>query len=235
MREAQHVISAKNVSYSFGEGIARQKVLDNISFAMKEHEIVLLSGPSGSGKTTLLNLVGGLRSMKHGSLVVLGKETCGANALGLLSLRRDIGFIFQAHNLLSFLTVRDNVALALELNTARHPNDNARVEQTIESVGLAHKIDSYPEDLSGGQKQRVAIARALINQPRLILADEPTASLDSKSAKEVTGLLRALAVEQGTAVLLVTHDHKLFEIADRLMELSEGHLVEETRTISAGR
>jgi putative ABC transport system ATP-binding protein len=224
------VICATSVSFSFGEGIARQKVLANVSFKMMEHQIIVISGPSGSGKTTLLTLIGGLRSLRHGSLVVLEREANGATAGELLQLRRNIGFIFQGHNLLSFLTVRQNVALALELIDDRpRSNDDLRVAEIIDSVGLSHKIDSFPEDLSGGQKQRVAIARALINCPRLILADEPTASLDSKSAKEVVNLLKTLAVEHGTAVLLVTHDQKLFDIADRVMQLEDGQLQEEAR------
>ncbi|MEN9208399.1 MAG: DevA family ABC transporter ATP-binding protein [Gloeomargarita sp. GMQP_bins_120] len=220
------VVDIAHLNHAYGHGALRKQILFDINLTIREGEIVILTGPSGSGKTTLLTLIGCLRSVQEGSLKVLGQELHGAGKNTLIQLRRRIGYIFQAHNLLQFLTARQNVQMALELHPHIPPaKAKAMAEAMLARVGLADKCNSYPHDLSGGQKQRVAIARALVAQPRLILADEPTASLDSKAGREVVDLMQHLAKERGAAILLVTHDHRILDIADRIVHLEDGHLV----------
>jgi putative ABC transport system ATP-binding protein len=185
-----------------------------------------MTGPSGSGKTTLLSLIGGLRSVQEGSLKFLGQELYRASQAKLVSLRRNIGYIFQAHNLLEFLTARQNVQMAVELNRYISQREAiARAEKMLRSVGLGQRVNYYPDSLSGGQKQRIAIARALVNNPPLVLADEPTAALDKQSGRDVVELMQHLAKEKGTSILLVTHDNRILDIADRIVEMEDGVLV----------
>ncbi|MEB3230897.1 MAG: ATP-binding cassette domain-containing protein, partial [Leptolyngbyaceae bacterium] len=170
-----------------------------------------------------------LRSPQSGSLKILGQELYGASAHQLTVARRHHGYIFQAHNLHNSLTAQQNVAMGLEL----HPNyTKAEIEELaanmLDHVGLGHRLDYYPEDLSGGQKQRVAIARALVNRPKLVLADEPTAALDSKSGRDVVTLMQTLAKEQGCTILLVTHDNRILDVADRIVHLEDGRLVQNS-------
>ena len=189
---------------------------------------IFLYGPSGSGKTTLLTLIGGLRSAQEGSLKILGKELRNAGNDQLVQTRRHIGYIFQAHNLLEFLTARQNVQMSLELHTKVSDREaRARSEAMLELVKLGHRVNYYPHDLSGGQKQRVAIARALVGHPRLILADEPTAALDKKSGRDVVDIMQRLAKEQGCAILMVTHDNRILDIADRTIHMEDGRLLKE--------
>lgn len=183
-----------------------------------------MTGPSGSGKTTLLTLMGGLRSAQEGSLKILGQEICGASKQQLTQLRRQIGYIFQAHNLLTFLTAKQNVRMSLELHDEMLQLDTKAIAM-LEAVGLGDRVDYYPENLSGGQKQRVAIARALIAHPKIVLADEPTAALDKKSGRDVVELMQKLAKEQGCTILLVTHDNRILDIADRIVSMEDGHLL----------
>ncbi len=225
---SEPVVAIHHLAHAFGEGDLYKQILFDISLTIRTGEIVLLTGPSGSGKTTLLTLIGCLRSVQAGSLQVLGQELNGASKASQIQLRRYIGYIFQAHNLLEFLTARQNVQMALEL----HPQISRKqaktmAESMLSAVGLGEKFNSYPHNLSGGQKQRVAIARALASHPRLILADEPTAALDSKTGREVVDLMQKLAKEQGCAILLVTHDHRILDIADRVVHLEDGHLVQD--------
>ncbi|UFP96322.1 ATP-binding cassette domain-containing protein [Gloeobacter morelensis] len=228
---AEPIVAVQHLSHHFGAGELRREVLLEIHLTIRRGEVVLLRGPSGSGKTTLLTLIGGLRSVQQGELHVLGQALHGADGDALVRLRRHIGFIFQAHNLLRFLNVLQNVQMAAQLHDER-PGWDTRAEATamIEAVGLGTHLHSYPENLSGGQKQRVAIARALVGRPRLILADEPTASLDSRSGRDVVNLMQHLARERGTAILLVTHDSRILDIADRQLHMEDGRLVQ-----SAGR
>ncbi|HAJ59935.1 MAG TPA: ABC transporter, partial [Cyanobacteria bacterium UBA8543] len=198
------------------------------NMVIKAGEIVIMTGPSGSGKTTLLTLIGGLRSAQEGSLKILGKELRGAGNDQLVQTRRHIGYIFQAHNLLEFLTARQNVQMSLELHTKVTDQEaRARSEAMLELVKLGHRVNYYPHDLSGGQKQRVAIARALVGHPRLILADEPTAALDKKSGRDVVDIMQRLAKEQGCAILMVTHDNRILDIADRTIHMEDGRLLKE--------
>ncbi|MEM9137804.1 MAG: DevA family ABC transporter ATP-binding protein [Cyanobacteria bacterium P01_F01_bin.42] len=219
------VISAKNLNHSFGEGNLKKQVLFDINLTIQAGEIVILTGPSGSGKTTLLTLLGGLRAAQSGSLSILEEEIVGASKPQLSQLRRNIGYIFQAHNLLSFLTAKQNVKMSLELHDHFLDQDlDAIASQILVSVGLKDRINYYPEELSGGQRQRVAIARALASHPKIVLADEPTAALDKKSGRDVVEIMQKLAQEQGCTILLVTHDNRILDIADRILYMEDGRL-----------
>jgi putative ABC transport system ATP-binding protein len=222
----QPVIEIKKLDHYFGQGELRKQVLFEINLEINRGEIVLMTGPSGSGKTTLLTLVSGLRSPQSGSCQILGQELCGASPAKLVQARRNNGYIFQAHNLHRSLTATENVQMGLEVQgtySKKARRDRAIV--MLEQVGLGERIDYYPDNLSGGQKQRVAIARALVAHPAIILADEPTAALDSKSGREVVNIMQKLAREQGSTILLVTHDDRILDIADRLVHMEDGRLV----------
>ncbi|MFM8298712.1 MAG: DevA family ABC transporter ATP-binding protein [Microcystis aeruginosa] len=219
------VIDIQNLNHYFGQGTLKKQVLFQINLKITEGEIVILTGPSGSGKTTLLSLIGGLRSVQEGSLQHFEKELRGASEEQLVQTRRQIGYIFQAHNLLPFLTARQNVQMSIELQEhlgGRETEERAAL--ILEKVGLGHRIDYYPDSLSGGQKQRVAIARALAGNPPLVLADEPTAALDSKTGRDVVNLMQRLAKEQRRTIVLVTHDNRILDIADRIVQMEDGRL-----------
>jgi putative ABC transport system ATP-binding protein len=221
----QQVVEARSLSFSFGEGELRKQILFDVSLSVAPGEIVLLTGPSGSGKTTLLTLLGALRRVHQGELFVLGRALHGASPSELVAVRREIGFIFQQHNLMPFLTARQNVELMFSLK----PSTNAREARShsaelLTRVGLGERLDYLPQRLSGGQKQRVAVARALALRPRLILADEPTAALDSHTGREVVNLLQSLAKEDGCAILMVTHDNRVLDIADRIVAMEDGRI-----------
>jgi putative ABC transport system ATP-binding protein len=218
-------IEAEDVQFSFGEGELKKQILFDVSFYVKQGEIVLLTGPSGSGKTTLLTLIGGLRQLKEGQLKVLGLELFQAQMTNQLQVRRGIGFIFQQHNLLPFLTALQNVELMLSLHPElQNSKGKATCQKLLEKVGLGERLHYIPHKLSGGQRQRVAIARALACHPQLILADEPTAALDSQSGRDVADLLRDLARDQGCTILMVTHDNRVLDIADRIFTMEDGRL-----------
>ncbi|NEO72414.1 DevA family ABC transporter ATP-binding protein [Moorena sp. SIO3H5] len=219
------VVSIKHLNHYFGKGSLRKQVLFDIDLNIHQGEIVLMTGPSGSGKTTLLTLIGGLRSPQSGSLKILGEQLLGANKRHLIAVRRHIGYIFQAHNLLKSLTARQNVQMSAELHPELSVKDAITKSVAIlEAVGLGKWVNYYPDKLSGGQKQRVAIARALVGNPKILLADEPTAALDSKSGREVVDLMQQLAKEQGCTILLVTHDNRILDIADRIVNMEDGYL-----------
>ena len=215
-------ISAKDLRHSYGEGELKTEILHGLDFQINAGEVTLLVGPSGSGKSTLLTLVGALRSVQTGSLNVLGTELNGTSEQARIELRRRIGFIFQSHNLVSSLTVLQNVSLLLQLKSLNAEERLEQAKELLEAVGLGHRLHNYPEELSGGQRQRVAIARALAPEPELILADEPTASLDSKSGQDVVEILGKLSREKGSSVLLVTHDLRLLKDADTIWEIDDG-------------
>ena len=223
------VITINNLNHYFGQGKLRKQVLFDINLDIHPGEIIIMTGPSGSGKTTLLSLIGGLRSAQQGSLQVLGQELCSASQNQLVEVRRNIGYIFQAHNLLKSLTVQQNVQMSLELHNKIPVKDMpGKAAQMLETVGLGNRINYYPEDLSGGQKQRVAIARALVSHPKLVLADEPTAALDKKSGRDVVELMQRLAKEQGCTILMVTHDNRILDIADRIVNMEDGCWASDT-------
>jgi putative ABC transport system ATP-binding protein len=231
MLSKEPVISIKHLNHYYGKGALKKQILFDINLEIYPGEIVIMTGPSGSGKTTLLSLIGGLRSVQEGSLQFLGVELYRASQNKLVNIRRKIGYIFQAHNLLEFLTARQNVQMAVELNKyISHQKAIAKAEGMLKAVGLGERIDYYPENLSGGQKQRIAIARALVNSPPLVLADEPTAALDKQSGRDVVELMQRLAKENGTSILLVTHDNRILDIADRIVEMEDGILARDSQT-----
>ncbi|WP_096593986.1 ATP-binding cassette domain-containing protein [Calothrix sp. NIES-2098] len=224
------VIAIKHLNHYYGRGVLKRQILFDINLEIYPGEIVIMTGPSGSGKTTLLSLIGGLRSVQEGSLKFLGRELFGASQNQLVQVRRKIGYIFQAHNLLGFLTARQNVQMAVELNDEIAQSEAiAKSEAMLGAVGLEQRINYYPDNLSGGQKQRIAIARALVNHPPLVLADEPTAALDKQSGRDVVEIMQTLAKEQGTSILLVTHDNRILDIADRIVEMEDGLLTRDSQ------
>src|SRR5574337_186820 len=222
---AEPLIIAERVNHYFGSGELRKQSLHDISTSVEPGEIVILTGPSGSGKTTLLTLIGALRATQDGSLRVLGQELRAASEQTLVRVRSGIGFIFQLHNLLDALDVTQNVMMGLHgVVGLSKKAAQERAFDMLRSVGLELRAHHYPDQLSGGQKQRVAIARALAARPRIILADEPPASLDKQSGRDVVERMHALAKREGTAVVLVTHDNRILDIADRIVQLEEGRL-----------
>ncbi|NEO89215.1 MAG: ATP-binding cassette domain-containing protein [Moorea sp. SIO3G5] len=220
------LIDIKKLNHYLGQRSLRSQILFDINLEIKSGEIVIMTGPSGSGKTTLLTLIGGLRSVQEGSLKIIDRELYGASPAKLVSVRSHIGYIFQAHNLLEFLTARENVQMAIELHRGISNREaRTRSEAMLQLVKLGDRVNHYPQNLSGGQKQRVAIARALVNHPKLVLADEPTAALDSKTGRDVVNLMQRLALEQGCAILMVTHDNRILDVADRILRMEDGHLL----------
>ena len=229
------VIAIKNLNHYYGKGALKKQILFDINLEVYPGEIVIMTWPSGSGKTTLLSLIGGLRSVQEGSLQFLGVEMFGASQNKLVQIRRNIGYIFQAHNLLGFLSATQNVQMAVELN--EHITQNEAISKSqamLGAVGLQDKVTYYPDSLSGGQKQRIAIARALVNSPPLVLADEPTAALDKQSGRDVVEIMQGLAKEQGTSILLVTHDNRILDIADRIVEMEDGLLTRDSSSTVIG-
>jgi putative ABC transport system ATP-binding protein len=228
------MIALDDVSFSFGKGALEKQILFNITTRIEGGEIILLTGPSGSGKTTLLTLIGALRSAQQGSVKVLGQELLNAREKALTGVRRRIGYIFQSHNLLDSLTVRQNVQMALQLGGADGSDGSDRISTVLQRVGLAEHEHKRPSELSGGQKQRAGIARALVNRPQVVLADEPTASLDKQSGRDVVELIQDLAREEGSAVILVTHDNRILDIADRILHLEDGRMKSLSEAVSEG-
>jgi putative ABC transport system ATP-binding protein len=234
MRASRPPIQVSGLSHTFGKGALQKQVLFDITTEIPEGEIVIVTGPSGSGKTTMLTLLGALRSAQEGSIQVLGEELCGAKPRVLERVRKQIGFIFQQHNLLGAMTALQNVELGLRV-TGRFSRSELRrrSKEMLEAVGLGERINYKPGQLSGGQRQRVAIARALVSEPSMLLADEPTASLDKKSGRDVVERMKTLAKEKGTTILLVTHDNRILDIADRIVHLEDGKLSTFTEAVIA--
>lgn len=217
------LIDVQGLSFSYGSGELQRTVLQNVCLTIGKGEIVIMTGPSGSGKTTLLTLIGGLRHAEHGSVSVLGRQLVGSSEHTKVCIRQQTGYIFQQHNLLKALTALQNVSMALELhNDMTEKQRLTRAEEMLDAVGLGDRLHHKPEQLSGGQRQRVSIARALVSTPKIILADEPTASLDKHSGHEAVVILKTLAKQFETAILLVTHDYRILDMADRIVELEDG-------------
>jgi putative ABC transport system ATP-binding protein len=234
MAESDSPIVVEGLNHSYGKGALRRQILFDISTEIPKGEIVIVTGPSGSGKTTMLTIVGALRSAQEGSVRILGKELRGANSATLEKARQKIGFIFQQHNLLDALTAQQNVELGLRVTGRYSPAQQSRIAtEMLEAVGLAEKLHFKGESLSGGQRQRVAIARALAAEPSILLADEPTASLDKQSGREVVDRIKVLAKEKGTTILLVTHDNRILDVADRIVHLEDGRLSTFTEAVIA--
>jgi len=222
------IISLRDVNHWFGSGENRKHALKDLSLDIYPGQIIICTGPSGSGKTTLLTMLGGLRSCQEGSLKILGEELNGASKKQLALLRLNVGFIFQAHNLMMFLNARKNVRLSLELHEQYYSENMDQIaDDMLSKVGLGDRADYFPAKLSGGQRQRVAIARALVSKPKILLGDEPTAALDKESGRAVVKLMQELAKEQQTTIIMVTHDNKILDVADRIIIVEEGRLANE--------
>ncbi|WP_084149104.1 ATP-binding cassette domain-containing protein [Terasakiella pusilla] len=219
-------IKSVDVEYSFGKGESEKQVLFDNNLTIYPGEIVIMTGPSGSGKTTLLTLIGALRSMQKGSIQFLGRELLNLSDNGKHDLRKEIGFIFQHHNLFESLSALDTLKVAMQLQIPKPSPEQAEKEATelLQRLGLGERMTYKPSRLSGGQKQRVAIARALINHPKLILADEPTAALDQESGQMVIELFKERAQEEKATVLIVTHDNRILDAADRIVNMVDGHI-----------
>jgi len=224
------IIKLRNVNHYFGSGENRKHALKDITLDIYPGQIIICTGPSGSGKTTLLTMLGGLRSCQDGSLEILDQQLNGASKEQLAKLRLNVGFIFQAHNLMMFLTAKKNVRLSLELHEKYYQeNMDALAVDMLTKVGLGDRVDYYPAKLSGGQRQRVAIARALVSRPKIVLGDEPTAALDKESGRKVVELMKELADTQQTTIIMVTHDNKILDIADRIIIVDEGALASKEK------
>jgi putative ABC transport system ATP-binding protein len=221
-------IRVSGLNHWFGKGEARKQVIFDVDIEVARGSLTILMGPSGSGKTTVLTLMGCLRDVQEGSARLLGQELNGAGTAAQVALRRRLGFIFQAHNLHASLTARQNVRMGLEVHG---PGDEAAylhaADHMLGLVGLAERLDYLPGNLSGGQKQRVAVARALVANPEVVFADEPTAALDKESGRTVVEMLKALGRERGTTTVMVTHDNRILEMADRIVTLEDGRIVKD--------
>lgn len=221
-------LSVAGLNHWFGRGEARKQAIHDVTLDIPSGGLTALMGPSGSGKTTLLTLMGCLREVQDGSVSLLGQELRGASEARLVALRRRLGFIFQAHNLHESLSARQNVMMGLQVKPQRDPRlDSAAAERVLGLLGLADRIDHMPANLSGGQKQRVAIARALVGGPEVVFADEPTAALDRESGMAVVALLKRLGKMRGTTTVMVTHDNRILNQADRIVTLEDGRIVED--------
>jgi len=226
----QIVIAVENISKTYGSGDSAVKAIKEATFEIYSGETVALLGPSGSGKTTLITMIGCITEPSGGSLALDSKRVYDHKWLidDTRRLRREkIGFIFQAHNLIPFLNVRENVTLVPLMNGVSSQEANAKAKELLEYLGVGDKLDKMPSQLSGGQSQRVAIARSLANNPKIILADEPTAALDGERALSVMQLLRKLAHEQEVAIVVVTHDERMLPLFDRILRVEDGVVREE--------
>ena len=217
------IIAVRGLCHSYGEGAFVREVLHGIDVDLAPGEIAIIMGHSGSGKTTFLTLVSALRAVQTGSVRVAGQELRGASDAVLTTARREIGFVFQRHNLIAALTARQNVQMALLID--RPANSVAVADALLARVGLRGHEHKRPRELSGGQQQRVAVARALARQPRVIMADEPTASLDAQTGHEIIDFIQSLARTEGCAVMIVTHDSRILDVADRILTLDDGRMI----------
>jgi putative ABC transport system ATP-binding protein len=223
-------VAVERLNHWFGHGEARKQAIFDVSLSVARGSLTILMGPSGSGKTTVLTLMGCLREVQGGSVRLLGQELNGASQPAQVALRRRLGFIFQAHNLHGSLTARQNVLMGLQVHGRGDPAEFQRAaDHMLGLMGLGERLDYLPGNLSGGQKQRVAVARALVANPELVFADEPTAALDKDSGRIVVELLKALGRERGTTTVMVTHDNRILELADRIVTLEDGRIVEDRR------
>jgi putative ABC transport system ATP-binding protein len=224
------IVKATNITKSIVTGAGELKILKGVDVELRPGELTLLMGPSGSGKTTLLSILGCILTASSGKLQVKGEEAVGQTAEGLADIRRrNIGFVFQGYNLFPTLTAHENVLMALDVRGSRLADPHKAARDALISVGLAHRIDTFPSKLSGGEKQRVAIARSLAGRPAVVLADEPTAALDSENGKAVMELLSRVAQDPSRAVLAVTHDHRTLSYADRIIRIEDGRIVADER------
>ncbi|HKZ17370.1 MAG TPA: ABC transporter ATP-binding protein [Geobacteraceae bacterium] len=227
-----YAIEVENLTKIYGKGETAVTAISDATFQVRPGELVAILGPSGSGKTTLLTSIGLINEPTNGKVVIDGATVADGGWLPGLDLKRirreKLGFIFQSHNLIPFLSALENVMIALEINHLTRTEAKNRASELLASLNLSHRLNNYPSALSGGESQRVAIARALANRPKVILADEPTAALDTENGKNVMVLLKKLAVDNHSAILVVTHDHRMVEGFDRIFEVRDGVIVRET-------
>lgn len=222
-------IVVQGLNHYFGEGETRKQAIWDLNLAIKRGTLTILMGPSGSGKTTVLTLMGCLRNVQDGNVGLLGHELRGASEAQLVLLRRRLGFIFQAHNLHESLTATQNVLMGLQVHgPGNAAKQLAAAHHMLGMLGLADRLDYLPANLSGGQKQRVAVARAMVSNPEVIFADEPTAALDKDSGRVVVEMLKTLGQTRNVTTLMVTHDNRIMDLADRIITLEEGRLVKDT-------
>ena len=225
------VIEAIDAVKFLGDGAGRVQALKGVSLAVTGGELTLLMGPSGSGKTTLLSILGCMLTPTSGTVRVAGQATTDANPEALAKIRREhIGFIFQSYHLFPTLTALDNVRLALDVRGENSERTKQKSKEALARVGLALKMSSYPRELSGGEQQRVAIARAIVGNPSVVLADEPTAALDSENGRAIMAVLVEIAKDHGRGVLVVTHDPRIVPFADRIVRIEDGKIIGEERT-----
>jgi putative ABC transport system ATP-binding protein len=226
-----YAVEVERLTKIYGHGETAVRAISDATFKVEPGELVAILGPSGSGKTTLLTVIGLINEPTHGKIVIDGITVADegwASGKDLKRFRREkLGFIFQAHNLIPFLSAIENVMVALEINGMSRRPARSRAKELLDALNLGHRLDNYPKALSGGESQRVAIARALANQPQVILADEPTAALDTENGKNVMMLLKSLAMENHSAILVVTHDHRMVENFDRVLEVQDGIILKE--------
>lgn len=223
------IVEAHDLNHWFGTGEARKQVLFDINLSLPRGSFTVLMGPSGSGKTTVLTLLGCLRGVQDGSVQMMGHQLHGADEAQRTNLRQRLGFIFQSHNLHESLTAMQNVIMGVQVRPGVADELAQRAAaRALDLVGLSDRLDYLPANLSGGQKQRVAVARALVGNPAMVLADEPTAALDKDSAADVVDLLKRLGTARGTTTLLVTHDPRILDRADRILTLEDGRIVSAT-------
>lgn len=217
------ILEVKNLCKTYGKGETEVKALNNVSFSVDKGEFVAIIGPSGSGKSTLLHILGGVDVPTSGSVIINGEDISKLNETALaIFRRRQIGLIYQFYNLIPILTVEENLTLPLRLD-GRKP-DERQTEYLVKTLGLENRLDHLPNQLSGGQQQRVSIGRALINNPALMLADEPTGNLDSENSKEIVSLFRKFNKEQNQTVIIITHDERIALAADRIIEIEDGKI-----------
>ena len=232
MDKSMYAIEVDSLTKIYGKGETAVTALQDATFKVKPGELVAILGPSGSGKTTLLTCIGLINEPTHGTVVIDGITVADDgwhSSIDLKRMRREkLGFIFQAHNLIPFLTAQENVMVALEINGLARNDAKKRSVELLNALNLGHRINNFPSALSGGESQRVAIARALANRPRVILADEPTAALDTENGKNVMALMKKLAVENNSAIMVVTHDQRMVENFDRILEVSDGRITGES-------
>lgn len=222
-------IIVQGLNHFFGQGEARKQAIWDLNLTVKRGTLTILMGPSGSGKTTVLTLIGCLREVQEGRVNLLGHELYGASEADLVQLRRRLGFIFQAHNLHESLTAMQNVLMGLQVHgPGNAAKQRAAARHMLGLLGLSDRLDYLPANLSGGQKQRVAVARALVSNPEVIFADEPTAALDKDSGRVVVEMLKMLGQARQTTTIMVTHDNRIMDLADRIITLEEGRIVNDT-------
>jgi putative ABC transport system ATP-binding protein len=227
----QTMIEANEIRMALGEGAGRVEALKGINLSLAGGELTLLMGPSGSGKTTLLSVLGCMLSPTSGSVNIRGRAVTGLDAEALAQVRREnIGFVFQSYHLFPTLTAAENVRLSLDVRGDRCPDARAKAKEALATVGLGHKAGAFPRALSGGEQQRVAVARAIVGSPSLLLADEPTAALDSENGQAVMTVLAELAKDPSRAMFIVTHDPRIVPFADRILRIEDGRIVDDQRS-----